>query len=520
MSFIIRNKTGAGAQLPTVNVTVDVADEGTADLLAIQPNGLPLNYSTDLYRDGALVQAVGAGDWVVVRNSVELTTSEGLQALTAAGAEATSQEYANTLYVDPSGKASNTGLNPAQPTTLTAALAAAVFSTNIILAEGTYADAPTIPQNNITLTARQGGTQSNSVIVSGLVTLGPGRTRFRAYGVRFDGGFADSSDGRHYFSACSAGGGTYVRTNPANFMVWKNCDFSAMPYTATGAGASTLVVEGAATVLSTITSAPTASVVEIHEATAGRITMSGGLLILDSARVQDATLAVDASASTTVRVFQSRLTTLLGAPAPITAAGSYWLNDAIYEPAGSTLGTPVGTPAAFSADLRYPPATPGDYAPAVDKVFAALDQLAARPAATLFGGQSQVFSETVPTTVNGLTLVPILPASSSPPVNTTALEQGTYRVKWTAALRPTSGVGRVGAQMLIDSGSGFVAVGVLDSVQAGTGGGVPVTTPSATFDVVQPSATPTVWGLRIDAAEYSTGTWTNVDTRIEIWRLS
>jgi len=522
MSFIVRNKTGGPAQLPTVNVTADVPDNGDADLVAVQLNGIPLNYAGSLYQDEPLREAVGAGAWAVIRNSVELAPADGLAVLQAASEAAVEQTYANTIYVDPNGDASFPGTSPSQPTSFTNAIATAVFSTNIILAEGVYTTGAgvTIPADNITFTARQGGTQSNSVIIQDTITLGPGRTRFRAYGVRFDGGFVDTSAGRHYFSACSAGGGTYARTNPANFLIFKNCDFASMPYTATGAGTSSLVIEGAATVMSTISSAPTASTVEIHEASTGRITMTGGILVLNSAQVRDATLAVDAAASSIVRAFQTRFTTAVGVPVAITAAGAVWLNDVIYEPTGSTLGTLTGTPAEFSAGVRYLPAVPGDYAPSVTLVAAALDQLAARPAGTNFGQQQEVFTDAQPTTVSGGAFVPVLPASISPPATTAPLAQGTYRFRFTSALSPTSGAGRAGARLMLDLGGGFVQFGPIDSASAGTGGGAPVTTMSVTVDFVQSSVTPVAVGVRVDAQEYATGSWANALTRVEVWRLT
>lgn len=523
MTFFVRNKSGGPAQLPTINVTADVPNGGDVDLVAVQPNGLPLNYTGQLYEDEPLREAIGAGTWAVLRNGVELPPADGLTVLQAASAAATDQDYANTIYVDPNGDASFPGTSPSQPTSFANAIATATFSTNIVLAEGVYTTGAgvTIPADNVTFTARQGGTQSNSVIIQDAITLGSGRTRFRAYGVRFDGGFVDTSAGRHYFSACSAGGGSYNRTNPTNFMVWKNCDFAAMTYTATGVGSGSLTVEGAATVLSAVSSSVPGATIEIHEALTGRITMVGGALVLSSARVQDATLAIDADATTTVQVFQSRLTTVAGASVAVSALGTYWFGDVVYDETASALGTPVGTPAAFSADLRYKPTVPGDYTPAVSSVFAALDQLAARPAGSFFGEDAQVFIEVQPTTVSGGGFVPVLPASVSPPVITTPLKGGAvYRFSFTASLRPTSGAGRAGAQLLLDFGGGFVAVGAIDARQAGTGGGAPTTGLTVTVDVPIPAGPDIAVGIRVDAQEYAIGSWANFVTRVELWRIS
>lgn len=263
-------------------------------------------------------------------------------------------QYAATIYVDTNGDASSSGTNPATPTTLANALATAGFSTNVIISEGTYTTgAPiTIPADNITLTARQGGTQSNSVIIQDQIVLGAGRTRFRAYGIRFDGGFADTSDGRHYVGSCSAGGGTYTRTDPKNFVIWTNCDFASLTYVSSGTGiGSILVVEGAAATLGPFTAGASGAFTEIHDATTQRLVVTAGAVELRGARVIDATLGINASAGSTILAYRAQVTTSGGTPVPITV-DDYTLNDVIYDAAGSTLGAEVGTPTEFAAGIR------------------------------------------------------------------------------------------------------------------------------------------------------------------------
>lgn len=264
----------------------------------------------------------------------------------------------STWYVDPDGSPLNSGKNPAAPTDFATAIAAAsgVSNSNIVLANnsaGTYTTGGpiTITATGVTLTARQGGTQSNSVIIADAVTVSG--DRFRAYGVRFDGSIDLGPSQNHYFGGCSSAGMTISRTSPAGAVTITNCDFGSVNYTVSGAGSGSLIIDGAATTFGTINCGTATHTVILGDiASCGRVTLTAGLLIAAQATITDPALGIDAAAGTTVSLARTSVITSGGVPIPITVDGNYTLADVIYEPVGSSLGTPVGTPVEFSAGIH------------------------------------------------------------------------------------------------------------------------------------------------------------------------
>ncbi len=300
--------------------------------------------------------------------------------------------YDNTIFVDPDGSAAENGKNPGRPTTLANAIATAQFSTLIVLAEGTYTTgAPiTIPQNNITLVSRQGGTGSNSVIIQDAITLPAGRTRCRFFGIRFDGNFTDSSDGRHFFSRCSVGSGvSYARTDPQNSLTFHDCDFSSMTLTVSGTGSvgCSTNVKGSHCSLGASSFGATGPHVFdcIGVDFIGPVTITEGVMSARQTTIIGTSPAVNASAGTIVRLRNCSIVSAIGNVQDVTLAGDYELQNVILDKDGSTLNNEIGDASEFSADILYTPTTPGDWPTVPTKIKPALDTLAANLGTAILG---------------------------------------------------------------------------------------------------------------------------------------
>ena len=317
------------------------------------------------------------------------------------------QQYQDTIFVDPAGDATKDGKNPSGPTTWANAIANAAFDTLIVLSPGTYSDGDgpgtgttTIPESNVSIVARQGGTGSNGTFLSDSIVIGAGIERVRFYGVRFDGGIVDNgSSGKHYFAACSANGGAYVRTNPAQWVQFDRCDFEMLDYQVSGPGAGIagggLVTVRGDTRVKSITSDTAQHFIAMRPGSiCGRITSATqpAILSLSGASILDAagTLAIDAPASLLYgqnTVFGDAG----GAPVPVTAALAYF-DDCTLDNATSTIGglAPGGSDVTFSG-IVYDPADPSNWVAAPSTVSAALDELAAqtKQPPVLFGVNGQ-----------------------------------------------------------------------------------------------------------------------------------
>lgn len=261
--------------------------------------------------------------------------------------------YTSTIYVDPNGDATTTGKNPALPTTLANALATVPFGGCIMLAEGTHSTGSTIiiPQSNLTISTIQGGTGSNSTIISDDIDIPAGVTRLKCHGIQFDGAIIDtSSDGRHYFSWCSLGAtGSFVRNNPNRWCELSNCDFSlgSLDITGTGVAGTTTTLTGSSSKTPLTYSIATNHKIFIsNNALFGGVTLINGKLRIEESLVLGISNCINASVGTTVELINTEVFDVAdGVSAQrITLAGDYELLNTVFDKPNSTLtGTPLKT---------------------------------------------------------------------------------------------------------------------------------------------------------------------------------
>jgi len=416
-------------------------------------------------------------------------------------------DYQNTIYVDPNGDATKTGLNPAQPTTYENAIANLAFSTNVVFAEGFYSDGngpgtsiTTITQSNVTFTSRQGGSGSNSAIITDFIEIGPGIERFRAFGMRFDGDILDTaSQGQHYFGECSGTAGQYLRQNPSNGLRFSNCDFESMAYSTIGPGnggpfgGASVYLEGR-TVLSSMT---------LNVANHFQV-LNGATLLAGISAVANAVLAhSEATIYSTGPLAISAPTSLLysrssfmgdvaGNYLPIDVAAATVSNSRFDRSASTIAGpAPGGVKAVFSA-IDYEPANPADWAgdPAVpNEVFEALDLLAARqsecvPVARTFVTSVQEDSGAFCEVTGPLPL--IIPAASPLvlPLTLTAASGGASLLPSNEIQFTADALHKAAANLgIIKLGGGANVVQILCQASYGPIGAPWVTVPGGEFEV-------------------------------------
>jgi hypothetical protein len=266
--------------------------------------------------------------------------------------------YENTVFVSKTGDASVSGKNPAKPTTFANAMSNLVFNQVVVLfnSDTAYTTGGTIAisANNVTFKSDQGGTGSNSVIISDPITLTG--TRFRAFGVRFDGNISDTSAGSHYYTECSWGSGTtYTRTNPEGTTTFTSCDQSSCSYVVTGTatGVPLTVFEGGAGQVSSLTLGTTNHLTFVLGIRfTGQVVLTAGTFEARNTAIIHATLPVNASAGTSVTLRNTTCTNALSVVKPITVSGDYVLQDCKLDIANSTLGTSGNGASVYTGSLQ------------------------------------------------------------------------------------------------------------------------------------------------------------------------
>lgn len=255
-----------------------------------------------------------------------------------------SQGFTNTFFVDVNGKSANTGKDPSFPTTLDNALNNASFGDLLLISEGVYntGGSINITESNITIKSLQGGTGSNSVIIENDIIIGSGITRFRSFGVRFDGLLHDNgSDGRHYVSWASLGvSGQIKRTNPKNWFEIIDSDIGSGSLIIEGVGSAntSTTVSGNNSKTGNKTLSATNHFFRLfNNAVGGSLTASEGFVVIDGCSVIGASGVVNIGANAVFIAKDSSITDALGVPQSITIAGNYEFRGLLFDKVNSTI---------------------------------------------------------------------------------------------------------------------------------------------------------------------------------------
>jgi len=307
----------------------------------------------------------------------------------APAADATGVDYTTTIWADPNGDAASNGAAPAKPTTLANALAIAPSGACIVLAAGTYALAPTLPTDSVTLASVATDVAEASatppVRITGALTVS-GRN-CRVVGVELLGGIVDTS-------GAAGAGVTRVSSSSVVGPISLSSPVSGQALEMSRTSYGSISVGGAsggATIRvrdtrsgGTITHGGTGAItVDVQDATVGAIsnTSTGTLTVTGAVARVTGGIVRTAGTIAGVDLFASVIGTT-AAPGTIDATGAgpgaVRLLAVSFDRAGSTIPVGAETGAVLrSTALEYGPAVPASWSPVPSTVKVGLDQLMA-----------------------------------------------------------------------------------------------------------------------------------------------